>query len=157
MGASGAGKTTIGRALADALGWRFIEADDLHPPENVAKMRQGIGLTHADRRPWLRAVRSQIEAAVASGQSAVVACSALTEEYRAVLSAGLDDVQFVFLRADARLLAERLRSRQGHFAGPSLLSSQLATLEDPGASALTLDAAAPPHSLVSAIRAAWNL
>jgi gluconokinase len=157
MGPSGAGKTTIGRALAAALHWRFIEADDLHSPENVAKMRQGLGLTHADRMPWLSAVRSAIDEAEARGESAVVACSALTHEYRAILSAGRDAIRFVYLRATPELLAERLRSRTGHFAGPSLLPSQLATLEDPGANALTLDASDSPDALVAAIRAAWNL
>lgn len=157
MGPSGAGKTTVGRALADAVGWRFIEADDLHPPENVAKMRQGVGLTHVDRMPWLSAVRSEMEHADARGESAVMACSALTDEYRAILSAGLDSVRFVYLHADPELLAERLRTRRGHFAGPALLPSQLATLEQPGHPALTLDAGLPVDRLVADIRREWNL
>lgn len=157
MGPSGAGKTTVGRALATALHWRFIEADDLHPPENVAKMRQGSGLTHADRMPWLSAVRRVIDESHARGESTVVACSALTHEYRAILAAGHDSIRFVYLRAAPELLAARLQSRTGHFAGPSLLPSQLATLEEPGASALTLDASDPPDALVAAIRAKWNL
>lgn len=157
MGPSGAGKTTIGQALAKELRWRFIEADELHPPENIAKMKRGIGLTHADRMPWLSAVRREIDAAVANGEAAVVACSALTNEYRAILSAGHDTMRFVYLRADPALLAARLASRPGHFAGPDLLPSQLATLEEPGAKALTLDASASPDALVAAIRAEWNL
>ena len=157
MGPSGSGKTTIGRALANTLRWRFIEADDLHPAENVEKMRQGIGLTHVDRRPWLSTVRMKIDEAIAARESAVVACSALTHEYRSVLNAGLDDVHFVYLRAGVELLMDRLQSRRGHFAGPSLLSSQMATLEDPGVEALTLDAALSPDALIAAIRAEWNL
>ena len=157
MGASGAGKTTTGEALARALQWRFLDADDLHPPENVAKMRAGVGLTDADRLPWLNAVRLQIDDVVASGESAVVACSALTRVYRDILSEGIPSVRFVFLRADAALLRDRVRARHGHFAGESLLPSQLATLEDPGAEALTLDAGLPADALVSTIRETWNL
>ena len=157
MGPSGAGKSTVGHALARSLDWQFIEADDLHPPDNVARMRQGIALTHIERMPWLSAVRQQIEETDTSGRSAVVACSALTNEYRAILSAGLDTVRFVYLRAAPTLLAERLQLRQGHFAGPALLPTQLATFEDPGPSALTLDASQPVDALVAAIRAEWNL
>lgn len=157
MGPSGAGKSTVGRALARSLDWPFIEADELHPVDNIAKMRQGIGLTHIERMPWLSAVRQQIDEVDASGRSAVVACSALTHEYRAMLGAGLDTVRFVYLRATPALLAERLRARPGHFAGRALLPSQLATLEDPGSSALALDAHDPVETLVAAIRAEWSL
>jgi gluconokinase len=157
MGASGAGKTTTGGALARALQWRFLDADDVHPPENVAKMRAGVGLTDSDRLPWLNAVRRQIDDAVARGESAVVACSALTRAYRDVLSEGIPSIRFVFLRADAPRLRDRLRARHGHFAGESLLPSQLAPLEHPGPEALTLDAARPVDVLVSTIRETWNL
>jgi gluconokinase len=154
MGAAGAGKTTVGRALATRLGWRFIEADDLHSAANIDKMRHGDGLTREDRLPWLHAVRRQLKAADQRGESVVVACSALTREYRAILSDGLTNVQFVYLQADPQLLAARLEQRQGHFAGPSLLATQLATLEEPGDTALTLDASASPPALVTAIREA---
>jgi gluconokinase len=157
MGASGAGKTTVGRALASALAWRFIEGDHLHPPENIAKMRAGTALTDCDRMPWLEAVHTAMEHADASGESVVVACSALTHEYRAFLSQGLDSVRFVYLRAGAELLAERLRTRRGHFAGPALLPSQLSTLEPPPPTALTLDAGWSVERLVAAIRREWNL
>ena len=157
MGASGAGKTTVGQALAHALHWRFIEGDDLHPPENIEKMRRGNGLTHADRMPWLSAVRHAIDDVVASGASAVVACSALTNEYRGILRAGLDQVRFVYLRASSQLLADRLRTRRGHFAGAALLPSQLATLEEPGDGTVTLDASETPDTLVQSIRAALKV
>jgi gluconokinase len=157
MGPAGAGKTTVGEALAASLGWRFVEADDLHPPENVAKMRVGVGLTHVDRMPWLSAVRQKIDEAERASESVVIACSALTNDYRAMLSADADDVRFVYLHATRSLLDDRLRSRTGHFAGPSLLASQLATLESPGPGTLTLDASATPTELVSAIRGKWHL
>ncbi len=157
MGPSGAGKTTVGRALAHALQWHFIEADDLHPPENVEKMRRGTGLTHADRMPWLSAVRRAIDDVVASGASAVVACSALTNEYRGILRAGLDELRFVYLRASTQLLTDRLRTRRGHFAGPALLPSQLADLEEPGGDTVTLDASATPDTLVQLVRSALKV
>jgi gluconokinase len=157
MGASGAGKTTVGRALAAALGWTFIEADEFHTAENIEKMRVGTGLTHLDRMPWLSAVRGEMERVARAGQSAVVACSALTAEYRGILTADLDDVHFVYLRAHPSLLKERLTHRGGHYAGPALLASQLATLEDPGSTALVLDASAPPDALIAIIRDEWRL
>ena len=157
MGPSGAGKTTIGRALAVALGWQFVEADDLHSPENVEKMRRGKALTDADREPWLAAVRNAIASAVERGEPTVVACSALKQSYRDLLSRGLTDVHFVYLKADRRLLEHRLATRQAHFAGPALVKSQLATLEEPTAEALTIDAANTPDEIVTAIRRALHL
>jgi gluconokinase len=156
MGAAGSGKTTVARELAAELGWRFIEGDDLHSPENVAKMRAGIGLTDADRQPWLRAVRAQIEAAHRDGESATVACSALTNEYREFLGADLP-VRFVYLRVTRDVLEQRLRERKGHFAGPSLLKTQLATLEEPNDSALTIDATLPLAVNIKTIRTAFDI
>jgi gluconokinase len=157
MGVAGAGKTTVGQALADALGWQFVEGDELHPPANIDKMRAGLALSDADRLPWLEALSARIGALDRGGRSAVVACSALTRGYRARLAAAAGDVRFVYLRADAPLLEYRLRTRPGHFAGAALLSSQLAILEEPGGSALTLDASLPPDALVGAVRDAWQL
>ena len=154
MGPSGAGKSTIGRALSAAFGWRFLEADDFHPAVNIAKMRRGDALSDADRTPWLEAVNAATAAAVARGESVVVACSALKAHYRAVLRRGLPDVRFVYLKADAALLRERLATRAGHFAGPALVESQLAALEEPHQDALIVDASAPPDAIVETIRRA---
>jgi gluconokinase len=151
-GVAGAGKTTVGRALAAALGWRFPDADDVHTPEARARMRRGEALTDALRQPWLERVRAIIADAAQRGESIVVACSALKQRYRDVLARDLP-VRFVFLRADADVLRARLQTRGGHFAGVSLLDSQLATLEEPS-DAIALDATLPVDGLVARIRAA---
>jgi carbohydrate kinase (thermoresistant glucokinase family) len=156
MGVSGCGKTTVGRLLAAALGWEYLEADDLHPPANVARMAAGIPLDDAERAPWLAAVRAAIVAATARGARTVVACSALRESYRAVLAPDPADTRFLFLRGDFALIRGRLESRQGHFMKETLLRSQFEALEEPLA-ALRLDAALPPDVLVSQIRKALGL
>lgn len=157
MGPSGAGKTTVGRALAVALGWEFIEADDLHPSANIAKMRAGIGLSEEDRRPWLRVVRLAIDDAVRAHTPVVVACSALKRTHRETLTEGLANARVVYLRTDASVLRQRLATRPAHFAGPRLVSTQLHDLEEPGIEVLTLDATAPLDSIVTAIRHEWAL
>jgi gluconokinase len=151
MGVTGAGKTTIGERLASDLGWQFHDADDLHPPENKAKMHAGIPLTDEDRWPWLRAVRGVIEDAIAKGAGAVVACSALKAAYREALASGLTEVRFVLLQGDPALLAERLAHRPGHFMNPALLDSQLHTLEWPK-DALVVDIAQSVDAQVAFIR-----
>ena len=151
MGVSGAGKTTIGQALAAALGWPFVEADDLHPPANVAKMARGEPLDDADRAPWLEAVAARMRAL----DDGVVACSALRERYRDVLRVR-PDVRFVLLDVPPALLQQRLAARRGHFMPPSLLPSQLATLERP-ADAIVIDGALPIVAQVAAIRAALRI
>ncbi len=153
MGASGAGKTTVGRRLAEVLGWRFIDADALHSPGNVMKMRGGLPLTDADRAPWLEQVRAAIADAIADGRGAVVACSALRARYRAVLSDIPGDVRFVHLDASPDLLRDRVARRVDHFAPVELVASQLATLEQPDG-ALVLDASEPVDTLVRTIRTA---
>lgn len=149
-GVAGSGKSTVGRALAERLHWRFHDADDLHTPENRERMHRGIPLDDALREPWLRQVREAIEAALLKEACAVVACSALKERYRAILSQGLPRVSFVFLDADRDLLEHRLAERQGHFAGPELLDSQLQALEPPH-DALRVDASQPVHVIVDTI------
>jgi gluconokinase len=151
MGPTGAGKTTVGRALAAALGWTFVDADDYHTPASVAKMRAGTPLDDADRAPWLRAIHQRIAAAVDRRESLVVACSALRARYRDVLRGDLRTVRFLNLSADAETLARRAAGRVGHFAGPSLVRSQLADLEPPS-DALTLDATRPVDEIVAAAR-----
>jgi gluconokinase len=109
MGPAGAGKSTVGRALAAALGWRFHDADDFHLTASIAKMRQGIPLEDDERDPWLVRVRSAILIEIAAGRDAVVACSALRDRYRTLLAGGLDEVRFVYLQADPGLLRSRLQ------------------------------------------------
>jgi gluconokinase len=155
MGVSGAGKTTIGERLAAALGIAFLDADDLHPPANVAKMARGEPLDDADRAPWLAAVRRAIDARLATGLGAVVACSALRQSYRDALDVPRPDVPLVWLTAPAHVIADRLAARHGHFMPPALLPSQLATLEPP-ADAVVVDVTPPPDAVVATIRAALH-
>jgi gluconokinase len=156
MGAAGAGKTTIGRALAATLGWRFVDGDDYHSPAAVATMRAGSALTDADRAPWLASIHRAIAAAVDRREHLVVACSALHDRYRRVLRGDLRSVRFVYLKADEATLRRRLTGRSGHFAGPALVASQLASLDEPS-DALTIDATRPPDHIVGAIRREFGL
>lgn len=156
MGVTGAGKTTVGQRLAASRGWQFHDADDFHPAANKAKMNAGVPLTDEDRWPWLEALRAAIEQALQHNRGAVVACSALKRSYREVLAGGLEDVHFVHLTGDRRVLEARLASRRGHFMNPALLDSQIATLEVP-ASALEVDVALTPAEQVSVIQRALGL
>jgi gluconokinase len=150
MGVAGSGKTTVGQLLAEQLGWPFFDADDFHPSENVEKMRHGIGLTDADREPWLDALAARIRALVAAGESAVLACSALKEAYRDRLAVD-PAVRFVHLTGAPELLRKRLEDRKGHYAHADLLASQLAALEPP-AGVPTFDVAPTPDVIVAEIR-----
>jgi gluconokinase len=151
MGVSGSGKTTLGRLLSCDLGWSFYEGDEFHSPANVEKMSRGLPLTDADRLPWLEALRGLIDRCVRRGEDAVITCSALKRSYRRILRGGRPEVIFVHLKADPRLIAKRLKHRAGHFAGPSLLASQLATLEEPK-NALAVDTSGDPQEIVATIR-----
>ena len=133
MGVSGSGKTTVGKLLAERLGWHYQEGDALHPPENVAKMSAGTPLSDADRIPWLQLIANRIDAWRSSGEAGVVTCSALKRAYRDVLVHGRDDVRIVFLDGTQDLIAARLATRKGHFMPPGLLASQFKTLERPDA------------------------
>ena len=150
MGVSGCGKSTLGRALAERLAVNFVEGDALHPERNVAKMAAGTPLTDADRHGWLQAVAEQLNNPTAAAQGVVASCSALKRNYRDLLRAGAPDLRFVFLHGDPALLAARLAGRSGHYMPPSLLQSQLDTLEPPAAdeAAIALDIALPPTTLV---------
>ncbi|GAA1685527.1 gluconokinase [Microcella alkalica] len=132
MGVSAAGKTSVGRALAERLALEFRDADDLHPDENVAKMTAGVPLTDVDRWPWLDRVGRALAAGAASGDGVVMACSALTSAYRFVLRHWSPDTVFVHLTAPRGVLEARMAGRSDHFMPSSLLDSQLATLEPLG-------------------------
>ena len=133
MGVCGCGKTVVGEALAARLGATFVDADKLHPPENVAKMSAKVPLTDADRQPWLERVRREVIDATPAGAVTVLGCSALKRSYRRVLMEGAPGVQLVHLHGTRELIAGRLAARKGHFMPPELLDSQLATLEAPDA------------------------
>ena len=130
MGPSGSGKSTLGRALADALGWRFIEGDELHPPENIAKIRGGTPLDDADREPWIDAVARRIRELRDGG--VVIACSALRRRHRDRLRAEAGPLHFVLPVVDRTALEPRIRQREVHFMPLALLDSQLADFEPPG-------------------------
>ena len=130
MGVSGSGKSTIGSALAATLHWPLIDADDLHPPENVAKMAAGTPLGDGDRWPWLDRIVTVLRDATANGGNAILACSALKRRYRERL-AGAGDVRFVYLRGDAETIGARLAGRRHRYMPATLLASQFATLEVP--------------------------
>jgi gluconokinase len=131
MGVAGSGKSAIGSALAQALAVEFVEGDDFHPAENIAKMSAGVPLTDEDRASWLRALADRLAAAKAAGRGIVIACSALKRSYRDVLRAAAPDVQFIFLRGPRKLIERRLTERGAHFMKPSMLDSQFAILEEP--------------------------
>jgi gluconokinase len=153
MGVSGVGKTTLGRALAERLGWAFEEGDELHPPANIAKMKAGIPLTDADRAPWLDAVGEWIDHQLGAGRSGVITCSALKRAYRDRIANGRPQVSFVFIQLDQADVAARIASRKGHFMPPSLLASQFADLEPPGPDepVIVVDGAAPIPAQVEAV------
>ncbi len=148
MGVSGSGKTTVAKLFAEKTGAAFYEGDDYHPPSNIAKMRQGIPLTDEDREGWLSALREIIVAALAKNELAAITCSALKTKYRERLRGGDAHVQFVYLTGPQKLIEERLKNRKGHFMSPTLLASQIATLEPP-ADALTFSIEKSPEEIVT--------
>ena len=157
MGVSGSGKSTVGRVLAEQLGWGFVEADEFHPTANVEKMRSGTPLTDEDRRPWLRALREHIDAACARGENLVVACSALKHAYQDYLERHEpEQVHYVFLHGSEELIQQRLKARKGHFMNPNLLHSQFEALEPPE-HAVRVEITAPPEAIASAIRQKFGL
>jgi gluconokinase len=152
MGVTGAGKTTVGRALAASLGWEFVDGDDLHSEANKLKMHRGIALDDADRAPWLSALRKLIETMVSQHRDGVVACSALRQSYRDQLVVDRNAVKIVYLKGSKRLIAERLSQRGPHFMYPDLLQSQFDTMEEPR-NAIVVDVSAAPEAIVSTIKA----
>ena len=154
MGVTGAGKSTVGALLAARLGLGFRDADEFHPPANIAKMSSGAPLTDDDRWPWLDAIGAHLVAN--SGTGCVVTCSALKRAYRDRLRTAAPALRFLHLQGDMALIAGRQAARQGHFMPPSLVASQFATLEPPAPEerVIALDVAAPPETLVAQALAA---
>jgi carbohydrate kinase (thermoresistant glucokinase family) len=153
MGVSGSGKSTVAVALAERLGWKFVDGDSLHPPANVAKMRAGKPLDDEDRAPWLDAIAAQIDAWAARGVSGIVACSALKRRYRERIIGDRSWVRLIYLAGSHELIAARLSTRRGHFMPAGLLDSQFATLEPPAPdeSATFVDIDRPVTAIVDEI------
>lgn len=155
MGVTGAGKTTVGRALAEQLHWRFADADDFHSAANIAKMRAGIPLTDEDRAPWLASLRDAIRNWLDAGVNVVLACSALKASYRDILLVS-PEVKLVYLRASQALVAARVAARTGSYMNPELVPSQFQTLEEPK-DAVEIDASATVEECVASIRSALRV
>ena len=147
MGVSGSGKTSVGQSLAEQLGWDFYDADDFHPPENIAKMASGIPLDDSDRAPWLASLHDLISSHLQAGRRGVMACSALKERYRQQLLNGNSDVQIVYLKGTYDLIWSRMSKRSDHYMKPQMLHSQFETLEEPN-KALTVTVSKPVPDIV---------
>jgi gluconokinase len=131
MGVAGCGKTSVGKELARRLGWEFFDADDYHPPENVAKMASGVPLDDSDRAPWLDILHGLLEGSLRAGRHPVLACSALKANYRETLTRGNGGIRIVYLRGDYDLIFARMQERPGHYMKPGMLKSQFDALEEP--------------------------
>jgi gluconokinase len=153
MGVSGTGKTTVGEALAARLGLTFIEGDSMHPPANIAKMSAGTPLDDDDRRPWLEELARWIGEREAAAENSVLTCSALKRSYRDLLRAGNSSVWFAHVAVPQDVLVERLRARKGHYMPPSLLTSQLTTLQplQPDEPGITVPGTGEPDEVVDEI------
>jgi len=155
MGVSGAGKTTVGRLLAEELGWKFYDADDFHSAANKDKMSRGVPLTDEDRADWLAVLRSLLHQNIEASQSIVWACSALKQEYQDVLRVS-KEVHFVYLQGTYQQIKARLKERKDHYMKPEMLASQFAILNEPN-DALTINISKTPKEIVAVIRKEWNL
>lgn len=153
MGVSGSGKTTVGRLLAERLGWHYQEGDTLHPPENVAKMSSGTPLGDADRIPWLQRIAGCVDAWHSDGEAGVITCSALKRIYRDIVIGERPDVGLVYLRGSRELIGRRMAARKGHFMPAALLDNQFATLQEPSSDerAITVDVGGTPAEIVDEI------
>ncbi|KAB2648615.1 MAG: gluconokinase [Verrucomicrobia bacterium] len=156
MGVAGCGKTTTGKALAEALGWKFKDADEFHSANNIQKMGSGVPLNEEDRAPWLKSIRAHIEDNLQSNTPYILTCSALKQSHRDALLANKARVRVVYLKADLELLRSRLKTRQNHFMKESLLDSQFTALEEPQG-IITLDASLPVADLVATIRKQYGI
>jgi gluconokinase len=152
MGVTGSGKTTIGRLLANRMGWHYAEGDDYHSEANKAKMHAGTPLTDEDRAPWLATLHQVLLEWYRNQESGVLTCSALKQSYRDLLGEGLPHsaYRFVWLKVSREVIAARLSHRAGHYMNPALLDSQLATLEPP-TDALVVSAEGTPEETVALI------
>ena len=156
MGVTGSGKTTIGEMLAADVGWVFLDGDDFHPPANVEKMARGVPLDDEDRGPWLEDLAGLLGEQLDAGKSCILACSALKQTYRDILSAGRPAVRFAHLHAEATVIAARLAERVHRYMPPSLLRSQFETLEIPN-DAIVVDITDTPADAVRQLRAALDV
>ena len=155
MGVSGSGKTSVGKALAEELGWDFFDADDFHPPENIVKMASGIPLDDFDRAPWLASLHDLISSSLRAGKPGVLACSALKERYRQKLMDGNEGVQLVYLKGSYDLIGSRMVTRKDHYMQTHMLQSQFDALEEP-VNALTVEISGQVNEIVQEILRAMN-
>ena len=152
MGVCGCGKSTVGILLAEKLDCTFFDADDFHPQANVDKMSRGEPLNDDDRKPWLERLNEIMVENRTKEDHTIVGCSALKESYRKILSAGIDDMRFVYLHGDFDTIYERMSSREGHFMGENMVQSQFDALEEPE-DAIVVDIRESPEVLVAEIGA----
>lgn len=150
MGVAGAGKTTVGRLLAEKLSAAYEEGDAYHSPENVAKMRTGTPLCDADRWPWLDRLAKEIDGWLHSGRRTVLACSALKQKYRDILIGDRRGIVLVYLKGEEAVIRQRLAVRRGHYMPVDLLDSQFSALEEPD-DAVTIDIRATPDQIAASI------
>lgn len=151
MGVAGSGKTTVGELLSKQLAWKFIDGDQLHPPENIKKMRAQEPLSEIDRVHWLDRIETRLKAISASSAAAVLAASVLRRSHRDRIRSGASTIQFVYLKGDFEQIKARLEQRSDHFFGSYLLASQFEILEEPE-SAIVVDISLEPVEIVRKIR-----
>ena len=150
MGVSGCGKSSVGKTLAQSLGWDFYDADDFHPPQKDAKMAGGIPLGDSDRAPWLALLIELNSSSLEADKPGVLACSALKERYRQRLRDGTEGVQIVYLKGSYDLIWSRMEKRTDHYMKPHMLKSQFDALEEP-TNALTIDISVSVDDIVKEI------